>query len=593
MYALFLCLSIAGISVATWYTASRVRAFYFGHIESSLLATATHVESLLEKEPLESEVSNIQALCEQYAALANVRLTIIHADGSIIAETNGGAAETERLVDTPEVVEALSGRNGATYRFSNSLGEYRYYVAVPMVRKGQVQAVVRASVPIDVNGRSLTTLYMQIVLGTGIIAILITLVSLLVTGRLNRPFRLIKSGAERLAQGQLGTRLPVPESRELAEVVVAMNKLAAELERRIGIALEQRNELEAVLGSMIEGVIAVDNNGHIININRAARELFNVEANQVVGQSIEVAIRHAELQEFVRKTLDCETYVEGEIVVYHEGQKYLQAHGTRLRDAQGRGSGGVIALNDVTRLRTLEPSRREFVANVSHELRTPITAIKGYVETLLDGAIDNADDAKQFLGIVARQANRLNTLIEDLLTLSRVEQEAETGDITMERGSVREVVEGAILLCENQAENKNVPLHFECSGTPYANINGPLLQQAVVNLIENAVKYSEAGTPVDVVLSQVDDFVQIDVIDRGCGIAQDHLPRLFERFYRVDQARSRKLGGTGLGLAIVKHIVRVHGGSAFAKSKLGEGSVFSIRIPCILASGSPAQVIAS
>jgi two-component system phosphate regulon sensor histidine kinase PhoR len=274
--------------------------------------------------------------------------------------------------------------------------------------------------------------------------------------------------------------------------------------------------------------------------------------------------------------------VEGDIVLRDtEGERFLQAHGTVLRGAQGQEIGALIVLNDVTRLRRLETLRRDFVANVSHELKTPITAIKGFVETLLDGAVDDPENAQRFLQIITRQADRLNAIIDDLLDLSRIEQEAEKGGIPLVRGALRPVLEAAVQACSLNAREKSLAMVLHCSGELAAQINAPLLEQAVVNLLTNAIKYSEPAGRIVVDACQFGDKVMVKVQDWGCGISPEHLPRLFERFYRVDKARSRKQGGTGLGLAIVKHIVQSHGGEVVVHSTPGQGSTFTLMLPAI------------
>ncbi len=234
---------------------------------------------------------------------------------------------------------------------------------------------------------------------------------------------------------------------------------------------------------------------------------------------------------------------------------------------------------DMTRLQHLENMRRDFVANVSHELRTPITTIKGFVETLLDGAMKNPEEARRFLDIVARHADRLNAIIEDLLVLSRIEQGTGENDITFENVHVGDVLVAAVQTCERKAIGKQINIELDCDQTITARVNPVLLEQAVVNLGDNAIKYSELGSRVSIKVVRESGEIAITVSDSGCGIAEEHLPRLFERFYRVDKARSRKLGGTGLGLAIVKHIAQAHGGRATVMSRVDEGSTFSIHLP--------------
>jgi two-component system phosphate regulon sensor histidine kinase PhoR len=250
-----------------------------------------------------------------------------------------------------------------------------------------------------------------------------------------------------------------------------------------------------------------------------------------------------------------------------------------LRDAGGRESGAVVVLNDVTRLKRLETVRRDFVANVSHELKTPVTAVKAAVETLQGGALHDAAEAARFTEMIVRQADRLGSIIEDLLSLSRIEQEEEGAGLALAREAIGPVLAAAAQACAPSAAARSVGIAVRCPEDLRAAINPQLLENAVVNLIDNAVKHSEPGREVVVEGTAEEGGTVIRVIDRGCGIEPRHLPRLFERFYRVDRARSRRLGGTGLGLAIVKHIVQAHRGEVSVESQLGEGSTFTIRLP--------------
>jgi two-component system phosphate regulon sensor histidine kinase PhoR len=357
--------------------------------------------------------------------------------------------------------------------------------------------------------------------------------------------------------------------------------MAVELHERIDTIMRQRNELEAVLSSMSEGVIAVDTEEHVISMNQAAGQMFRCDSSEVQGRSIQEVVRNTALHRFVTDALSSQGSVEKDIVLYSDGERILNSHGTILRDSDGNRGGALIVLNDVTHLRRLESMRRDFVANVSHEIKTPITAIKGFVETLRDGAMKNPEDAERFLGIVEKHAERLDALIEDLLSLSRIEKEAEADEIILHEGHIRDLLQAAIQLCEAKAAPKNIRIELSCDEDLKANIDAPLLEQAVVNLLDNAIKYSEEGSTVWVESARADGEIIISIRDQGRGIAKEHLPRLFERFYRVDKARSRELGGTGLGLAIVKHITRAHGGHVDVKSLPGRGSTFTLRLPAI------------
>jgi two-component system phosphate regulon sensor histidine kinase PhoR len=314
-------------------------------------------------------------------------------------------------------------------------------------------------------------------------------------------------------------------------------------------------------------------------MNRSAAELFDVQAQRCLGRALEETIRSPQLQRLIADVLTHQESIAAEFLIYSDKERFLHVQGAVLRDAQGTLIGALVVLYDVTQIKRLENVRRDFVANVSHELKTPITSIKGYVETLLDGAIHNPEDAVRFLHIVANQSDRLNSIIDDLLALSQVEQKAERVEIALEPGPIRPVLEAAIDVSAAKASKYGVHIELDCEPALQARINPPLLEQAVANLIDNACKHSPSGATVWVAGQQNQDQVVIRVRDEGCGIETHHLPRLFERFYRVDKSRSRKLGGTGLGLAIVKHISQAHHGQVEVTSAPDKGSTFRICLP--------------
>jgi two-component system phosphate regulon sensor histidine kinase PhoR len=307
--------------------------------------------------------------------------------------------------------------------------------------------------------------------------------------------------------------------------------------------------------------------------------LLDVTADQARGRGIEETVRNLDLQKFITATLSASGPAEAEIVLYGNQERFLQLHGTALTDSTGAKLGALVVINDITRIRRLETVRQDFVANVSHELRTPITALKACVETLSDQAQDDPKDTARFIAMMGRQVERLNAIVEDLLSLSRIEHDAQHKRIPLERGPICEVLRRAVQTLSKAAAAKKMSVALDCAEGLEAPINAALLEQAVGNLLDNAIKYSGEGTSVVIGAQSVADGVEIKVTDQGPGIEKKHLSRIFERFYRVDQARSRSLGGTGLGLAIVKHIVLAHGGTVTVESTPGKGSAFTILIP--------------
>jgi two-component system, OmpR family, phosphate regulon sensor histidine kinase PhoR len=426
------------------------------------------------------------------------------------------------------------------------------------------------------SAQTLSTIYIVIAIVLAIAAIVVTY---MIARRLAISLMQIRTGVERIAQIDDSEHSKMTTDDSAASLATAVSDVARRLQERANEQTQRRQEYDMIVSSMIEGVLVVDADEKLISINQAAIRLLGLESANALGRTLQETIRNSDLNRLVMQTLKLGTTVEGDITLSGTEDRYLQVTGTMLRDAASNTIGALVVLNDVTRLRKLEQVRRDFVANVSHELKTPITSIKGYIETLLDGAFHNPDDAERFLKIAAKQANRLNAIIEDLLKLSRIEQGVERGEILIEQTALKGLLTAAISACETQVTAKNINVSLSCPDDLVARINPPLLEQAIVNLIDNAAKYSDAETAIEIVATQDNSAISISVCDHGVGIASEHLPRLFERFYRVDKARSRAEGGTGLGLAIAKHIVLAHGGSISVDSRVGKGSMFTIYLP--------------
>jgi two-component system phosphate regulon sensor histidine kinase PhoR len=440
-------------------------------------------------------------------------------------------------------------------------------------------AVVRTSFPLTELDDLLSQVRDRMAIAALIGVFLYVVISLVISRRLSRPLEEIKTGVDRFAAGDLSHRLRVAGSAEVAALAETMNRMAEQLDERIQTVLRQQNEREAMLSSMEEGVLAINNEGTILSLNQACANLLGEEPAKLRGRGIYEVIRKAELQQFIETALASPSPVEGEIQLRGPQDRWVSAHGTVLHDPQRGKLGVLVVLHDVTRLRHLEEVRRDFVANVSHELRTPITSIKGFVETLLDGAFEDRENAHRFLEIMHRQVNRLDAIIGDLLMLSRIERGSEEQRIELALEPIRGVLQAAVEMCENKASDKGIGIELTCPEDLSAEINAALLEQAVVNLLDNAVKYSNSGAKVEVCAAREGAGLVIVVKDQGSGIEPQHLPRLFERFYRVDKARSRELGGTGLGLAIVRHIALAHRGSVSVESTVGVGSTFCLRLP--------------
>lgn len=575
----FFVITILSLLGATVYVTKFWRQLYLDQLTTNLLNLTRLVESQITPLLKARDYAGIDAATKHFGRQTNIRYSIILPDGSVVGDSAYDPARMDNHGDRPEIQAALQGKVGISTRRSYTLDERLIYVTLPIKEEDRILGLVRTALPVTSVDNRLWGIYLKIISGSLAILLAAAAIILFITSRLGRPLAAINQGAQRFARGDFSSKVPVPQTQELANLAQALNDMAAQLDDRFRTISQQRQEQEAILASMVEGVVAVDNHDRLITLNKAGARLLMVNPETVKGQSIQEIIRNKDLQRFLQQTREAAAPVEGEIVLNGLSERFIQVHGTRLLDSLGKAIGVLLVMNDVTAMRRLERVRRDFVANVSHELRTPITSIKGFIETLQSGAIHEPENALNFLRIIGRQADRLNQIIEDLLTLSRIEQEEEEGKVSLSLEPLKPVLQAAIQVSEVKAAAKQINITLSCPDGFQAYINPPLLEEAVVNLIDNAVKYSPPQTMVRVEAELAGEKVLIRVRDQGRGIAMEHLPRLFERFYRVDPSRSRKVGGTGLGLAIVKHIAQAHEGWVTVDSTLGQGSVFTLHLP--------------
>ncbi len=436
-------------------------------------------------------------------------------------------------------------------------------------------AVLQTQLPEE---SSLRRRVVRSVVATGVFIFLLSLVFLLIIARRQtQPLQSIQDAANHFAAGDLDHRLRLERPQEMATVARTLNSMAAQLSWQIARIRRQRNELEAILSAMVEGVIVLDESLRIKSMNAAAAQLFQVNAHAGLGKSVIQYLRNSNLADFAERTLRSDSPVEENMVIYNRDVMHLQLHGSVVRGEEGEPGGVLIVLNDISRLKRLENMRKDFVANVSHELKTPITSILGFVETLSEGAVEDPDSARRFLQIIGDHTNRLNLIIEDLLSLSRLE--SFDNEIHREWCTVQEIVNRTKADTTTQAHARSIRIIDSYAGNVYAYVNQNLMEQALTNLVDNAVKYSDEGSRVRIDVTNKAGILTMEVSDTGIGVPREELDRIFERFYRVDRARSRRLGGTGLGLAIVKHIALAHGGTVEISSTLGEGSTFTLSVP--------------
>ncbi len=527
--------------------------------------------------------AEIRQLCEELGNVLPIRVTVMLANGRVIGDSDADPATMENHRNRPEMQAVIQGKTTPLQRYSSTVDARMLYAVAPMPDNAVQQPAVyaRVAIPLTTLDKTIQATIRHVSIAAILVAILAALVALQLARRLTEPLLAMRQGALRFAEGDFSHTIPSSGSEEMAALSASLNKMAQQLDQRIKQLFIEKNTREAVFYSMTEGLLAIDSAERVIHINRAAASLLGVEAKLVKGQSIQAAVRNTAIQKLLRDAMESDERVEAEITIKAKGDLKLVVRGTALRNTEGMRFGALLVMQDVTHVRQLEQIRQDFVANVSHELKTPITSIKGFVETLLDGAADDPDARERFLRVIERQTDHLDAIISDLLLLSSVEYLQNQKQLPLEVAPILPLLESAVSNSQLKAANKQMRIMLQCDAGLSGCVSPHLLEQAVSNLIDNAIKYSRADEAIEVGARREQGELCIFVRDNGPGIETIHLERLFERFYRIDKGRSRQLGGTGLGLAIAKHIATAHGGRISVESTLGAGSTFMLHLPAI------------
>jgi two-component system, OmpR family, phosphate regulon sensor histidine kinase PhoR len=509
-------------------------------------------------------------------ATSGVRITIISLEGKVLADSQTETATMENHADRPEVLQAITNGEGRSIHRSISLGNELMYYAVREDLPANAHVILRLALPMeDFRAplwnfrRSLWLWSLFIFLAAGGVAMLM---SRSYTERIER----LREFSRRVAEGDFRP-LPSNGSGDSLEALGAsLNQTATRLDRTIRTLTEERNLSAAILGSMVEGVAVVSGAERLVFANPGFASILGLDVPPVAGSSLLEVVRQTELIEAVRRVLTGEPRVEAEIATGTLRQHFFAATVASVR--AGETSGAVIVLHDITELRKLERVRRDFVANVSHEFRTPLTAIQGFAETLIGGAIDDPQNRGRFLNIILEHSRRLARLTEDLLKLSQMD--AERLELEIRPVNVAQLIESCYETAQRRAVEKDLNLSLNVpSQLPDVAADARRVQEVLQNLLDNAIQYTLPGGKIVLSAELRNEEVVFTVADTGIGIPQADQPRIFERFYRVDVARSREAGGTGLGLAIAKHLVEVHGGRLWVNSEVGSGSKFYFSIP--------------
>jgi two-component system phosphate regulon sensor histidine kinase PhoR len=551
----------------------RVRALMLRDIARHALASGADAASVAR---LHEEV---QALGEA----TGTRLTIVDATekGKVLADSLGRSTTMDDPHGLrPEIVQAReSGELGTSTRFSHTTDIDMRYLAVPVTDGDRLLGFARASLPLVEVQRRRAAIWRRVGLGAAVAAALGLVIGLLLTRRLTARLSAMADAAKAIAEGREAGPLPVRATDETGTLARAIQQLDEELRRRLDALAHERNELTAVLGSMLEGVVAVDRSERVVHMNAVAAKLLKTSAPECIGQRIWEVTRIQEVCQMLETVLRDNAEHGREIRIADAPRgRILELHASPLRDAARAPAGAVVVLHDVTELRRLEAVRREFIANVSHELKTPLTAIRGLVETLLDDGRMSDETRRRFLEKARNQALRLSALVSDLLVLSRIE--SEEGAVERRPLDLRSPVRESARRLDPAGEGRDLLFRVSVPDDPVRVLGDEeAVRQIIDNLLSNAFKYTADGGVICLRLFVTNRHAIVEVEDTGIGIEPEHLDRIFERFYRVDKARSRDLGGTGLGLSIVKHLVDALDGQVDVESLAGKGTTFRVSVP--------------
>lgn len=552
------------------------------NIKSSLITQAHLIENQIAAESIKKEdVTSLGVLVKSISPKTDCRITIIDRKGVVLVESEKSKQETldmENHINRPEVRAALMGDTGIDTRYSATLKIDMLYVAIPIKGKDGITGILRLALPLESVQKTLSAIRKTVVIGLIFSLALAFVLGSIVAGNTIRPINRMIHVSRRFSEGDFSRRVIRAPKDEIGDLANTLNKMAQDIEDKIKEIKAQNQKLAAIFNNMIEGVIVVDKNGRIISINPTIEKIFGVSKKDAEGKMFLEAIRNNDIPEVINAVLRKGQSSSAELALMYPVNKIFEINASPIFD-DSNVAGCLVVIHDITEIRRLETVRSDFIANVSHELKTPLTSIKGFIETLLEGALDDKENNRSFLTIIQEHAQRLNNLVNDLLSLSHLE----SNEIVLEKEgiNIKQQVEGVIMGFKSQLKKKNIEVKDELPVGLSIKADKNRIEQVFTNLIDNAIKFNKEKGTIKIYSQDANGKIKIIVEDSGVGIPKKDIARIFERFYRVDKARSRELGGTGLGLSIVKHIVELHNGSVGAESTEGFGSKFWIVLPSL------------
>lgn len=575
----FICVTAIILSGIYFYLNSNLSNFLLTKISSDLKRNLSISKSYLEtkhKDIIDNKEYNFFA--DEIGKLLGLRVTIINTKGNVIGDsalTQQEVNEVENHANRPEIIDAIKKGRGESFRYSTTLKKKMLYTAASLKLNNQI-SVIRIAMPLDdidhLSKKIKTIIFISIIVAF-IISIII---SFFMSHYISAPIKKMSWIAKSISLGNFSQTSNVKTGDELEELSWSINYMKEQIKQKIDEVTSNKSRLEAVLLSMFDGVMVVDKNGSIRLMNEALKSILEINYDPYKKNFLEV-VRNIDIKSIVDKVLNIDSGVQSkEITLFLPDEKNIIIHATPITHG-GIVDGAVLIFHDVTMIKRLESVRKEFVTNASHELRTPVASIKGYAETLLDGAIDDKENARDFIEIIASDAERLSSLIKDILDLSRIE----SNEISLqkEQCDLESIIEKAINSVSHKSNDNDIKITINIDKElPHIYVDKDLILQVLINLVDNAIKYNKKNGTVTITATPQENRIQVKIKDSGVGMTESDQEHIFERFYRVDKARSREIGGTGLGLSIVKHILNAHGETIEVSSTLGESTTFTFTL---------------
>ncbi|PKM95432.1 MAG: PAS domain-containing sensor histidine kinase [Firmicutes bacterium HGW-Firmicutes-1] len=575
-YLLIITVTMLVTVIFSW---NKTKDYFFERVQKE---SETRINLLLDIVTSDQsyDPSRYQDFVNIYSEKTGSRITIVDSEGQVIAESDNKVDEMDNHKNREEIAKALEkGELYSSLRYSNTMKVYFQYVAIPL-NVQDFQGVLRTATPLTEIEEIISDMLMMVVIGIFIGALLAIAIAYFLTRKIMLPINELTEAAIKISEGDYEDKIYIQQHDEIGQLADAFNNMTFKLRMNLW-KLENKNaELESILSSMSSGIIAVNHEMKIGIYNDNFLKLFHIEDQDIKGKLFYEVTRNLVIFDLLEKSLELSELIVKEAKIYDssgERNYLIYANPIRSRSETKKSLGVLLVVSDVTQMRKLENMRSDFVSNVTHELKTPLTSIRGFVDTLKNGAIDEEEVATRFLDIIDIEAERLEGLIDDILILSEIE--AMVGDKNIGLYNIGEIINEVVELLLPEAKEKNLQIETFTDDlvVPYK-CNKNRIKQLLINVIGNAIKYTDVGF-VKIRLREEFKFVIIEIEDSGIGIEKKHIPRLFERFYRVDRGRSRATGGTGLGLSIVKHIVELYNGKIKVDSKVGEGTKMTIRLP--------------